>query len=86
MVCLLAMLEGVGNLTTCALESDVSRGGLRLSWQSDDVLPVEENGRTAMVMDITATWMRDSSIETRGSGRALVPWARRRGVTGWVQQ
>ncbi|TFC91417.1 hypothetical protein [Cryobacterium sp. TMT4-31] len=72
-ICLVAMPEGAGYLTTCTLEADFPRGGLRLSWQSSDVLPVEENGRTAMVMDITVTWMRDSTIETRGTGRALVP-------------
>ena len=73
MVCLVVIPEGAGYLSTCTLEADFPRDGLRLSWQSTDLLPVEEDGRTTMVMDITVAWLPDSSIETRGSGRALIP-------------
>jgi hypothetical protein len=73
MVCLVVVPEGAGYLTTCTREADFPRGGLSLSWQGADVLPVVESGRAPMVMDITVTWMPDSTIETRGSGRALLP-------------
>ena len=72
MVCLVVVPEGAGYLTTCTPEEDFPSTGLRLSWQSTDFLPMEQDGR-AMVMDITVAWLSDSTIETRGSGRSLIP-------------
>lgn len=72
MVCLVVVPEGAGYLTTCTLEEDFPSTGLRLSWQSTDFLPMEQDGQ-AMVMDITVAWLSDSTIETRGSGRPLIP-------------
>ena len=72
LVCLVAVPEGAGYLTTCTREEDFPSTGLRLSWQSTDFLPMEQDGR-AMVMDITVAWLSDSTIETRGSGRSLIP-------------
>lgn len=72
MVCLVVVPEGAGYLTTCTPEDDFPSTGLRLSWQSTDFLPMEQDGR-AMVMDITVAWLSDSTIETRGSGRSLIP-------------
>ena len=72
LVCLVAVPEGAGYLITCTLEEDFPSTGLRLSWQSTDFLPMEQDGR-AMVMDITVAWLSDSTIETRGSGRSLIP-------------
>ncbi|WP_158253920.1 hypothetical protein [Cryobacterium sp. N22] len=72
LVCLVAVPEGAGYLTTCAREEGFPSTGLRLSWQSTDFLPMEQDGR-AMVMDITVAWLSDSTIETRGSGRSLIP-------------
>lgn len=72
LVCLVVVPEGAGYLTTCTPEEDFPSTGLRLSWQSTDFLPMEQDGR-AMVMDITVAWLSDSTIETRGSGRSLIP-------------
>ncbi|TFD94846.1 hypothetical protein E3T61_01555 [Cryobacterium lactosi] len=72
MVCLVVVPEGAGYLTTCTPEDDFPSTGLRLSWESTDFLPMEQDGQ-AMVMDITVAWLSDSTIETRGSGRSLIP-------------
>lgn len=69
MICLVAVPEGSGYLATCAHDAEYPSAGLRLSWQSTDILPAADDGTVPMVLDITVAWLRDSSIETRGSGR-----------------
>ena len=69
MICLVAVPEGSGYLATCAHDAEYPAAGLRLTWQSTDILPVADDGAVPMVLDITVAWLRDSSIETRGSGR-----------------
>jgi len=73
MICLVAVPEGSGYLSTCSLESDFPSAGLRLSWESTDMLQGASAGTTPMVLDITVAWQRDSTIETRGSGRVVAP-------------
>jgi len=77
LICLVAVPEGSGYLSTCALESGFPAVGLRLSWQSTDMLQGAstdtDTGAKPMVLDITVAWQRDSTIETRGSGRVVAP-------------
>ncbi len=73
MICLVAVPEGSGYLSTCSLESEFPSAGLRLSWESTDMLQGAGAGTTPMVLDITVAWQRDSTIETRGSGRVVAP-------------
>ncbi|QYF72745.1 hypothetical protein [Cryobacterium sp. PAMC25264] len=73
MICLVAVPEGSGYLSTCSLESDFPSAGLRLSWESTDMLQGASAGTTPMVLDITVAWQRDSTIETSGSGRVVAP-------------
>jgi hypothetical protein len=72
MICLVAVPEGSGYLSTCAHEAEYPAAGLRLSWQSTDLLVGASDATAPMVLDITVAWLRDSSIETRGSGRSTV--------------
>lgn len=72
MICLVAVPEGSNYLSTCTREEEYPQAGLRLSWQSTDILSGADDPAGPMVLDITVAWLRDSTIETRGSGRSTI--------------
>lgn len=68
LICLVAIPEGSGYLSTCALESEYPSIGLRLSWESADYLaqlPPDfyvEDEMGDMIGDVTVIWGRTGEV------------------------
>lgn len=76
LICLVAMPEGSGYLSTCAGEAAYPATGLRLSWESADYLaqlPPDfyvEEGMEDMIGDVTVVWGRTGEVTSEMTMRS----------------
>ncbi len=68
MICLVAMPETGGYVSTCALESGFPSAGLRLYWESNTVMH-SETGVSRVLGDFFVVWELDGDITGQFSGR-----------------
>ena len=73
MLCLVAVPESGGSVSTCALESGFPPLGLRLSWEETRLLtngdPADNPEWVSFVGDVTVSWARDGTVSNEWASR-----------------